>query len=161
MTSMREPTNDVAAQIAAVADPRSAKDAAFLVRGTTLPAIPSHLLAVSRPEGMLVTSNPNKAALFRRSTGIHDALMAHLLGYPETKAQAASGGAPVMVQGVMPGGAVAHESAASLPGLATAIRQAQAAVPMGRVRVTTPLESLTRRAVGLLGEGGEHAGPVG
>jgi hypothetical protein len=151
MTSIPEPQHDVAAQIAAVADPRSAKDAAFMVRGTKMPPIPSHLSVVSRPEGVLVTSNPAKAALFRRSTGIHDSLMAHILGYPETKTQAASGGAPVMVQGVTPTGAVAHESAASLPGLAAAIQQARAAVPIGHVRVTTPAESLKRRTVGLLG----------
>jgi hypothetical protein len=148
---MHEPASDILAQIQAVADPKSAKDAAFVVRGQSLPAIPSHLSVVPRAEGTLITSNPTKAALFRRSNGLHDALMSHLLGYPETKAQASAGGAPVMVQGVTPTGAVAHESVASLPGLANAIRAAQGSVPIGHVRVTTPARALARRTVGLLG----------
>lgn len=151
MPPLQEPSGDILAQIAAVADPGSAKDAAFLVRGAALPKMPAHLLQVSRPEGTLITSNPTKAALFRQTPALHDVVMAHLLGYPETKQQAAAAGAPVMVQGVTPGGAVAHESAASLPGLAAAVRQAQSSVPQGHVRITTPALALARRTVGLLG----------
>jgi hypothetical protein len=153
MAQMQEPSGDIAAQIQAVANPGSAKDAAFVVRGAAMPKIPENLLAVSRPEGTLITSNPTKAAMFRQSPALHDTLMAHLLGYPETKTQAfvASGGAPAVVQGVTPSGAVAHESAASLQGLASAITAARAAAPIGHVRVSTPAEALRRRTVGLLG----------
>src|SRR5262245_39709783 len=133
MTPMREPAGDIAAQIAAVADPRSKKDAAFVVCGQSVPSVPAGVLAVSRPEGMLVTTNPAKAHALKSADVLHDGMMANLLGYPETKAQAGASGAPVMVQGVAKGGGVAHESAASLAGLADAIRAAQAAVPDGKV----------------------------
>jgi hypothetical protein len=149
--TMPEPAGDIAAQIAAVADPKSPKDAAFVVRGQSMPKIPAHLSVVPRAEGTLITSNPFKAGVFRGAPTLHDGLMSFVLGYPETKAQAGAAGAPVMVQSVTPRGAVAHESAASLPGLAAAIERARQIAPSGNVRVMTPAQSLQRRAVGLLG----------
>ena len=76
-----------------------------------------------------------------------DGHLAKQLGYPESKRQAIASGAPRVVQGRTPSGAVAHESVASPAGTRAAVRAAAAAVPGGRVVVTSPLAALFRRAV--------------
>lgn len=149
MAIMPEPPRDAVAQLAAVAHPGNPKSAAFFARGTAVPRVPAHLHSVSRPEGTLVTNNPAKAAAFRTAPVLHDRLMAQLLDYPETKAAAAASGAPVVVQGLTPSGAVAHEMAASPAGLAAALRQAAAVAP--GVRVVSPHRAIARRVTGLLG----------
>ena len=148
MRTTREPKRDVAAQVKAVANPASAKQAAFVARGTPVPAkLPPGVAKVKRPEGTLLTNSPAHAATFSRAPLVTPSTMAPLLGYPESKGRAiaASGGKPVVVQGRTPGGAVAHESVASPPGLLAAALAAKAAVPGGKVRVMTPQAALARR----------------
>ncbi len=151
MRTTREPKRDVAAQVRAVASPASAKQAAFVARGTPVPAkLPPGVAQVNRPEGTLLTNSPAHAAAFSRAPLVTPSVMAPLLGYPESKGQAiaraaASGGRPVVVQGRTPGGAVAHESVASPPGLLAAALAAKAAVPGGKVRVVTPEAVQARR----------------
>jgi hypothetical protein len=146
MTTTREPARDVRAQVAAVASPASAKQAAFIAKGTPVPATPG-MLKVKRPEGTLVTKSPAHAAAFAAQKRLIPAAMAPLLGYPESKgaAIAASGGKPLVVQGRTPKGAVAHESVASPGGLLDAALAAKAAVPAGKVKVMTPEQVLARR----------------
>lgn len=146
-----EPLRDTAAQIAAVADPRNPKGAAFFARGTPVPQVPGHLHSVTRPEGTLVTNNQAKARAFQSAPVLHDALMARLLDYPESKAAVAASGAPAVVQGITPSGAVAHEAAASPAGLLAALQQARSVVPGGSARVVTPGAAVGRRVAGLLG----------
>jgi hypothetical protein len=144
-----EPASDVAAQIGAVADPRSAKTAAFVAKGSNVPrALPPGLVKATRPEGTLVTNSPQQARQFAKAKVVNDAHMAKQLGYPETKRQAIASGAPRAVQGRTPSGAVAHESLASPAGIPAAARAAAAAVPGGKVVVTSPLAALFRRAAG-------------
>ena len=135
MTTMPEPAQDVRAQLEAVANPASAKHAAFLANGTPVPKTPPGMLRVQRPEGTLVTNSPAHAAAFKALPDLTQDAMASLLGYLETKQQAAARGNPVVVQGRTPGGAVAHESAASSQGLLGAAVNAAAAVPGGTVHV--------------------------
>lgn len=139
-----EPERDIAAQIAAVANPASAKHAAFMAAGTPVGAVPKGMWCVQRKEGTLITDSPSHAAAFRWSRRLTDGLMARLLGYPETKAEALQGARPVVVQ-AMEGSAVAYECVTSPGGLTAAMRAARAAVPGARIRITTPEEALARR----------------
>lgn len=160
MKTTREPKRDVAAQVAAVADPASAKRAAFMAKGTKVPArLPAGTAKISRPEGTLVTNSPVHAAAFA-APGPLGPRMPGLLGYPESKGSAIVGnviargtpvvgnviarGTPVVVQG-RKGNAVVHESLASPRGLLAAGLAAKAAVPKGRVVVTTPAAVQARR----------------
>jgi hypothetical protein len=146
--TLPEPVADVAAQIGAVADPRSPKTSAFIAKGTKVPrTLPPGVTKASRPEGTLVTSKPQQAKQFAKARAVTDVGMARQLGYPESKRQAIASGAPRVVQGRTPSGAVAHESVASPGGVRAAVRAARAAVPSGRVVVTSPLAALFRRAV--------------
>jgi hypothetical protein len=146
--TLPEPVADVAAQIGAVADPRSPKSSAFMAKGTKVPStLPPGLVKATRPEGTLVTNSPQQAKQFTKGK-MTEAAMAKQLGYPESKRHAiASGAAPRVVQGRTPSGAVAHESVASPGGVPAAARAAARAVPGGRVVVTSPLAALFRRAV--------------
>jgi hypothetical protein len=149
--TLPEPVADVAAQVAAVTDPRSAKTSAYMAKGTKLPpSLPPGLVKATRREGTLVTNNPQQARQFAKARTLTDGHLAKQLGYPESKRHAlASSGAQraVLVQGRTPSGAVAHESVASPAGVRAAAKAAAAAVPGGRVVVTSPLEALFRRAV--------------
>ena len=143
-----EPPADVRAQLAAVADKRNPKRAAFLPRGTDVP-VTKGLHRASRREGTLITSDAAKHRLFRQSPTLTDTTMAGLLDYPESKGEAIASGLPVMVQGVTPEGAVAHESLASPAGVPAAAAKAGAIAP--DVRVMTVPGALRRRLAGLLG----------
>ncbi len=141
---MPEPAGDIAAQIGAVADPRSAKQSAFIAKGSPMPAaLPAGLRKVTKPAGTLVTSSAQHAKQFAKQP----ARVASLLGYPESKKQAMAGGKPVVVQGRTPHGAVVHESLASPRGLSMAKRAAAAAAPGGKVVLTTPPAVLVRRVL--------------
>jgi hypothetical protein len=145
--TLPEPVADVAAQIGAVADPRSPKSSAFMAKGTKVPStLPPGLVKATRPEGTLVTNSPQQAKQFTKGK-MTEAAMAKQLGYPESKRHAIASGAPRVVQGRTPAGAVAHESVASPGGVPAAARAAARAVPGGRVVVTSPLAALFRRAV--------------
>jgi hypothetical protein len=146
--TLPEPVADVAAQIGAVADPRSPKTSAFMAKGTKVPrTLPAGLVKATRPEGTLVTNSPAQAKQFAKARTVTEGHLAKQLGYPESKRQAIASGAPRVVQGRTPSGAVAHESVASPGGVGAAARAAAKAVPGGRVVVTSPLAALFRRAV--------------
>jgi hypothetical protein len=145
MRTTREPTRDTRAQVAAVLDPASAKQAAFMAKGTKVPPVPVGLLKVKRPEGTLVTRSPSHAVAFAAPRQLTTNVMAPLLGYPESKPAAIASGNPLVVQGRTRRGAVAHESVASPGGLLAAALAAKAAVPGGRVKVLTPQAMQARR----------------
>jgi hypothetical protein len=144
-----EPDADTRAQVAAVANPASAKDAAFFARGTPVPKVPAGLHRIDRPEGTLVTNHGGKAARFANAPVLHDRLLAELLGHQESKSDVRDkvlrGQMPVVVQGVTPKGAVAHESVASPSGVHQAAMQARAAVPQGSINITSLAAALRRR----------------
>jgi len=151
--ALPEPPEDMRAQLAAVADPLSGKNAAFFPPGTNVPRVPRGLQRVDRPEGTLVTNRPGKAMHFATTPRLTDTHLAGLLGHPQTKtdvmAEALRGGEPLAVQAVTPQGAVAHESFATLRRIAQAIQAARAAAaPSGSVRVTTVPQAAMRRVAG-------------
>ena len=142
-----EPPRDVHAQIAAVADPNNPKDAAFFAAGTPVPpGSPKGVIRVERPEGVLFTNNPDKAKFFANEVALTDAHMASLLGYPETKEQAAASGNAVVVQATDKSGAVVVDMLASPHGVPAAEQVAEAQKPPGGdVRVMTPEEGQQSR----------------
>ena len=137
-----EPAGDVQAQVNAVADPNNPKDAAFIAQGTPAPEqMPQGVQTASRPEGTLVTTDPDKAAAF--ANGPHtDEKMADLLNYQEPK----SAETTVAVQGKDAQGNVVHEEAVSPKNVEAAKETAKAAAPGGTVEVTTPEAAIARRA---------------
>jgi len=147
-----EPTADAKAQVAAVADPRSSKDAAFFPRGHAVPKVPAGLIRVDRPEGTLVTNHGGNAAQFQHAPILHDRMMADMLGYQDSKPDImrglAGGVVPTVVQGVTPKGAVAHEEAVGPRNLMQAVNTARAATPGGRVRAITLRDAIARRMMG-------------
>jgi hypothetical protein len=150
--TLPEPASDLTAQLAALADPSSDKDAMFIAAGGLEPGgLPAGTAAVKRPEGMLVTSNAAKAREFADASVLSDAELAKLLGYTESKGDAVAAGPAAVVQGVDPDGGVVQEQLASATGLAAAVRAAQAAVPRGAVRAVSPQAAVRARLAGLLG----------
>ena len=147
--TLPEPARDARAQVAAVADPRNPKTTAFLAAGTKVPNVPSHVRAVQRPEGTLVTTVPAHAHAFATAPRITNGLMQQLLSLVEHKAEAVRSGAPQVVQGVNRRGDVVHETMVSPAGVAAAARQAKDIA--GKARVVTIGHALRRRVKGLLG----------
>lgn len=145
VVSTPEPARDMAAQVQAMTDPSSPRDAVFIAKGTAMPTVPAGVMVVPRASGTLLTTNQEKATLFRRGT-VDDAKLASILGFPETKEAAIASGNPQVVQGVTAEGAVAHESLASQGGVQLAATQAAANVPGGAVRVVTPEAAQARRS---------------
>lgn len=148
MRSLPEPMRDVAAQVDAMLNPRSSKDAVFLSPGTPEPAsLPASVHRIVRDEGVLLTTNDQKAWLFRSLSELADGHMALLLDYPQSKTEVErDGGEPVVVQGIGRNGGVVYEAAASRGQLQRTARAAQAAVPDGYVRLTTLEDALAERA---------------
>lgn len=148
LRTLPEPARDVAAQLRAVLDPRSVKDAVYLAPGTPEPdSAGLGLHRVARADGVLLTSNPSKAEIFRRAPALTEHALALLLDYPESKDDVRrAGGEPVVVQGVAPDGGIAYEAAASRAHVARTVRAAQAAVPDGFVRLTDLRSALEARA---------------
>jgi hypothetical protein len=143
--SAPEPARDIAAQLQAVLDPRSAKDAVFIAPGSPEPPS-AGLHRVERDDGVLLTSNPVKAKVFDELPELTDETMALLLDYPESKSEVLrEGGIPVVVQGVAPSGGIAFEAAASERWLQHTIEAARLAVPDGDVRLTTLEDALAKR----------------
>lgn len=142
-----EPVQDVRAQVDAMLDPRSERDAVFVAEGTSLPEVPEGVQRVQRRGvGTLLTTNPAKAQEFMRSK-LNDESMARILGYSEDKATAVESGSPVAVQAVTQDGAVSAEQLASPDGVQAAGEAVAAqGVPGSQVRVTSPVQAQVRRS---------------
>lgn len=144
-----ERPEDIKAQVQALLDPDSTKDAVFVPKGTRMPnlgkALPDGVRKIVRPEGTLLTTNTAKAALFRKTPDLNDTVMAHILGYPETRPQAAASGQPRVVQARNPEGNIVAEMAASPEGETAARAAAAAQAPGGRVETTTPEQAVAER----------------
>lgn len=111
---MPEPPGDIQAQLVALADPNNPKDSVFLPRGSVVPEdLPPGVIVRQRPEGVLITRNASKAALFEQAPPNDERALAYILGYPETKQDAAASESPRVVQGKDDDGNVVYESAVS------------------------------------------------
>lgn len=140
-----EAMSDLSAQLRAVADRKNPKDAMFVARGSPVPKqIPSGLMVASRREGTLITTNRDKAQTYRKAPTVDDAMVARLLGYPETKSAAVASGAPHVVQSRDGSGNVITEALASPSGLGNAVQMAQS--HGHHAIVTTPDGAQIRRA---------------
>ncbi|WP_422097471.1 PLxRFG domain-containing protein [Variovorax sp.] len=141
-----EPLNDTLAQIAALRDPSSAKDAALITPNSARDVDLSGLQAVETHRGLFVTSNPAKAEAMRAlADTVSDDDMGAALGY--TAPKAASDGA--VVQALDAAGNVVHEQATSAQGLPEAEARAREMAPAGGTVQQTDADAVqARRAAG-------------
>lgn len=148
-----ESTDDLAAQLAAIADPASTKSTMFLANGSPEPAsLPPGVGITRRPEGALISSDPGRLGEFAGAGALTDAGMARLLDYPESKAAAIAGaGDPRVLEAVNRQGRVVQQHLTSPAAIPAATRAALRMVPGGRVRLRTPQAAVGARLAGLLG----------
>lgn len=150
----REPPADVHAQVRAMLDPKSTKDAVFVSSPNVadLPKdIPAHVQRIDTPAGTLLTTDAAKADAFRRAPT--DDTLASVLGYPQTKSEVlgrwASGetGQPVIVQAHDAGGNIVSQALTS-PDRVDETRQALTghAGPGGLTSLTDPTSAQARRS---------------
>jgi len=153
--STPEPASDIAAQIDAMHDPDNPKDAVFVAAGneSAIPRkLPKGTLAIHDPAGTLLTTNPDKLRAFADGP-VTDELLAKLLGYPETKADAIGSGEPVVVQGKTPGGDVVAATATSPERAPEAVQAIGAQTPEGgQVETVSPVEAQRERQAKVAGE---------
>jgi hypothetical protein len=139
-----EPQRDIAAQTDTMADPAAGKDAVFIATGSPLPSdIPDGAILVKRPEGFLLTMNPQKAAAYQEAPELTDTFMADILGYSEPKSQTEN---PVVMQGVQPPDQVTSEQLATPGNEDAAVQAILAQDPTAALRVMTPDQAQQRRA---------------
>lgn len=151
-----EPASDMRAQIAAIRDPSSGKDAALVTPHTSRDGLNLRgLYAVETPQGLFVTSNRRKAdAAHEMGADLSDSDMGALLGYTGDKAS--SDGTVIQSRDGL--GNVVHEEATSTGGLPAAAARAREMAPDGGDVVQTDgLAAQARRAGGIAGyaEGGD------
>lgn len=131
-------------------DPRTTKDAVFVAAGneSAIPHdLPANVIPVRRAEGTLLTTDRAKAETFQRAPAVDDAMLARMLGYPETKANARAGGGTRVVQARDSDGNVAAEAVTSGARAGeTAAALQQQAQPGSRIVSLTPEETQARRA---------------
>lgn len=150
MTPVPEPASDVLAQIAAMLDPNHPKRAALVVPGNVMPDETrgkAHI--VERPEGTLITTDPELAALYARRAD--DQAMAVILGYPEHKDDVVRNCRENFmlaraVQARDAAGNVLTEAFASPVGLGRTMAAIASHVPPGgQLVVMTPVDAIIRR----------------
>jgi hypothetical protein len=145
-----EPAKDIAAQVGALNDPTSTKDAVFVAAGNeaAVPAqLPENAEVVTRPEGTLITTNPDKAAAFEGAENLTDEDVGALLGYPDTKTNAAASGAATVIEGRDKDGNVVSQAVTSPEKAAETAAVVDAQTPAaGSVAETTPQAVLDERA---------------
>lgn len=143
----QEPQSDIAAQIGAMADPQNPKDAVFIAKGTPVPEnLPEDVQVVERPEGVLLTNNPEKARVYGESEQLTDDMMAEILGLPKSKqAVLDSTQDPGVVQARDANGNVVNEAVTDGSG-ANEQAVAETVPPGGEVTTRTPQEAQQERA---------------
>lgn len=145
--STPEPTEDVAAQLDAMADPATGRQAVYVAAGNEaqipMDRVPPDAFVVKRRDrGTLITYDEREAKRFRTGKWT-DADNARVLGYSETKADViAAGGEPVVVEARTPEGAVAAQQLAT----PTNARAAAAAVAKQARKDAVVVASTTQQA---------------
>jgi hypothetical protein len=149
--TIREPARDIEAQLRALNDPRHPKTAVFLARGTPLGTrrLAANVRVITRAEGTLLTTDKKRADYYRAQATVTDDDLAHLLGYPETKADVLAQGEGIVVQARDAHGCVITEALASPHRASETMRALEQHVPFcGQLIVLTPAAALTRRLRG-------------
>lgn len=147
-TVTAEPVSDTLAQIRAIRDPSSGKDTALVTPNSEIPGgaldpLLDGLTVVETNQGLLVTSNPEKAAAIEAAGGqLTTDQIGQLLGYTTRKGE--TDGA--VVQATDAAGNVVHEEATNAANLEAAAARAEEMAPDGgQVQVTDAVEALARR----------------
>ena len=152
LPSAPEPSNDIQAQIAALADPAHPKDTVFVApggRGSVPVDLPPGVMRVDRPEGTLLTTDRDKLAAFTaRDLSSRD--IADSLGHPEGRDEvlthARQGGDVAVVQARDSADRVIAEAAASAPRIGETAAALYPQVPSGgRLVAVSPDEAQRRR----------------
>lgn len=134
-----EPAADTAAQIAAIRDPSSGKDAALITPNSARDADLSGLEAVETAQGLFVTSNPEKAAQVRAAAGtLTTDQVGQLLGYTTPKADSDG----TVVQARDSQGNVVHQEATNQQRVAEATKRAEEMAPEGGAVETTTADKV-------------------
>lgn len=143
----QEPQSDILAQINAVADPANPKDAVFVAKGTAVPQdLPADIQVVERPEGTLLTNNPQKAQVYGETQHLTDDMMAQILGLPQSKTEVLNSGTEAGVvqardvQGNVVNEAVTDGSGANEQAIGTTVPEG------GTLTTTTPEQAQQERA---------------
>src|SRR5215472_13773780 len=137
-----EPERDIKAQIRDMQNPNTPRDSVYQPAGN-LPKTKGAALVKRADGSSLLTTNAQKAKLFRTAPAITQEIMAHILGHTSVKPP--EGRPSVVVQGKDQHGNVVHEEATSPENLPNAQANAQARVPDGTVTVVTPQQAIDRR----------------
>lgn len=142
-----EPQADIEAQLAALQDPGTPKDAVFVANGTPMPkAIPQGAQVVEGQSGTLITNNKQKAELFRNDES--DRTVADILGYGQSKneiAEAAGRGEKTTTLLVRDdNGNTVHQEAVTESALDDAYERLNEQYP-GRVELADPESILAER----------------
>lgn len=145
-----EPAEDIAAQIAEMANPKSSRDTVFVAEGneSAIPdVLPEGVRLLARPGiGTLLSTNAGKLTRFRKKN-LGDADIAQLLSYPETKQEiAATGQPPVAVVAKNPDGSVPVSMVSSPKGVGRAKLEARRQAPKAEVAVVPVEVALKDRA---------------
>jgi len=148
--SVPEPLRDLAAQLDVMLAGTTARDAVYIESGTKgadglLAACDAPgVFIVRRHEGMLVTTNGEKAQAF--SALVADVELGDLLGFPLPKEAATASGCPLVVVGRRKDAAVLVSIATSPAFLAATHTAARALCPAGTTfTVERPLDVLRER----------------
>lgn len=154
--STPEPIEDIGAQLDAMSDPASARQAVFVAHGNEaqIPmdrVPPDAFVAKRRYHGTLITYDEREAKRFRTGKWT-DADTARVLGYSETKADViAAGQEPVVVEARTPEGAVAAQQIATPRNArAAAVAVKKQARAGAQVVATTPQQAQADRSARVL-----------
>lgn len=151
-----EPATDTMAQIDAIRDPSSGKDAALITPNSQVPdGALDGLTTIETSQGLFVTSNPEKAAAVEAAGGqLTTDDVGALLGYTTPKDQTDG----TVVQATDAAGNVVHEEATNAGNLEAAAARAEEMAPDGgAVQVTDAVQALTRRQQGVDAEPEQQA----
>ncbi len=146
--STPEPIADLKAQVAAMLDPASDRDAVFVAEGQQAPSVPKGVRKVTRNGvGTLLTTNDKKAQEFRTKK-LTDETLQRIIGYSENKADVMRAGEePVVVQAQTPDGAVQAEQIATRRGAPAAAKAvAKLGTKGAKVVATSVAATQARRA---------------
>jgi transcriptional regulator with XRE-family HTH domain len=146
--STAEPIADLKAQVAAMLDPASDRDAVFVAEGQQAPSAPKGVRKVTRNGiGTLLTTNEKKAQEFRTKK-LTDETLQRIIGYSENKADVVRRGEePVVVQAQTPDGAVQAEQIATRRGAPAAAKAvAKLGTKGAKVVATSVAAAQARRA---------------
>lgn len=144
-----EPKHYVDAQVAAMADPSSARDTVLITPGTPMPSrIPPGAIVAQTRRGIVITTRPEKIPVIDSGTEEQVGIALFGYGYDQSK-----GGDMAAVASNAQGTPVAELATSKAPGQMTAAMQAAGLLAPhgGKVDLIPKKDAALRRLTGLLG----------